>query len=174
LDQVEILLLGWFNRYPSRRIIDSCLKLKQEGKIRFIGVSGHNRRFHGELLGRADSPFDLQMFRYNAAHRGAEQDILPFVPAVYVPGLLAYTATRWGALLREKKMPLGERPLSASDCYRFVLSNPAMDICMTGPANADQLAEAVQTLDLGPLSPAEMDRVRRIGDHVHGKSRLFI
>jgi aryl-alcohol dehydrogenase-like predicted oxidoreductase len=73
-----------------------------------------------------------------------------------------------GQLLDPKRMPPGERPLSAADCYRFVLSNPRADLCMTGPASAEQMDEALRALDLGPLSEEEMARVRRIGDYVHG------
>jgi hypothetical protein len=34
-----------------------------------------------------------------------------------------YTATCWRKLLKARQMPAGEAPLSAADCYRFVLSN---------------------------------------------------
>jgi aryl-alcohol dehydrogenase-like predicted oxidoreductase len=65
-------------------------------------------------------------------------------------------------------MPEGERPLSGSECYRFVLSNPLADLCIAGPANDEQMTEALRALDDGPLTDEEMARVRRIGDHVHG------
>ncbi len=173
LDHVEILLLGWVNRYPSPRLVDACLKLQQEGKVRHLAVSGHDRPFHGTLAAKADSPFGAQMLRYNAVHRGAEQEIFPLIPSANPPGIIAYTATCWSQLLRPGKMPSGEPPMTAADCYRFVLSNPQVDVCMTGPANADQLTHAITALDLGPLSPAEMDRARRLGDFIHKKKGLF-
>ena len=85
--------------------------------------------------------------------------------------MISYTATRWGQLLKEGKMPPGEKPLSSTDCYRFVLSNPAVDICMTGARTLEMMRENLKTLDAGPLSDEEMARVRRIGDHVYGKPR---
>ena len=42
---------------------------------------------------------------------------------------------------------------------------------MTGPADKKQMDEALEALDAGPLSDDEMERVRRIGDHVHEKSK---
>ncbi len=168
LDHADILLLGWYNQDPPRRVMDAALELKEAGKARFIAVSGHHRPYFGALAQRTDHPFDVFMVRYNAAHRGAEKDIFPFLPAENRPGILSYTATRWGQLLKARKMPRGERPLAASDCYRFALSNPNVDACMTGPANEQQWLEALPTLDAGPLSESEMARVRRIGDHVHG------
>lgn len=86
--------------------------------------------------------------------------------------MISFTATRWGQLLRESKMPTGVRPLTASECYRFVLSNPAVDLCMTGARTLEMMRENLETLDSGPLTPEEMERVRRIGDHIYGKPRL--
>ncbi len=68
-------------------------------------------------------------------------------------------------------MPPGEPPLTAMDCYRFVLSNPAVDVCMSGARTLEMMRENLQILDSGPLIPEEMERIRRIGDHVYGKPR---
>ena len=65
-------------------------------------------------------------------------------------------------------MPPGESAPAASDCYRFVLSHPAVDVCMTGPKNLQQMREALRTLDLGPLGGDELERMRKIGDHIRG------
>ena len=85
--------------------------------------------------------------------------------------MVTYTATRWGQLLKESKMPPGEKPLSAKDCYRFVLSNPAVDICMTGTRTLEMMRENLEILDSGALNAREMERIRRIGDHIYGKPR---
>ena len=85
--------------------------------------------------------------------------------------MISYTATRWGQLLKASKMPPGEAPLTAKDCYRFVLSHPAVDVCMTGARSHDMLRENLETLDSGPLSEEEMQRIRRIGDHIYGNPR---
>ena len=65
-------------------------------------------------------------------------------------------------------MPPGEKPLTAAECYRFVLTNPSVDLCMTGPADEKQMDEALEALDAGPLNEEEMARVRRIGRHIYG------
>ena len=169
LDYVDVLILGWFNRFPGRRIMNSVMKLKEQGKIRFIAMSGHNRSTFAKIAQMKDSPIDIFMIRYNAAHTGAENDIFPSLPKDSRPGITTYTATRWGKLLSQKKMPSGEKPLSSSECYRFVLSNPNVDLCMTGPRSEKEMDEALITLDAGPLSEEEMERVRRIGKHVYGK-----
>jgi predicted aldo/keto reductase-like oxidoreductase len=53
------------------------------------------------------------------------------------------------------------------DCYRFVLSNPDVDVCLTGPETAEQMAANLKTLQLGPLSVEEMQWMRKVGDNVH-------
>jgi predicted aldo/keto reductase-like oxidoreductase len=169
LDQGDVLILGYFSRRPPRRLIDGALRMKEKGLVRFIGLSSHSRKLLGEL-GR-DGEFDVLHLRYNAAHRGAENDIFPFLGGEKRPGIVAFTATRWGKLLDPKKMPPGEKPPTAPDCYRFVLSHPAVDICISGAKTAEQMRENLGVLDVGPMSQDELARMRRIGDHGHGRKR---
>jgi predicted aldo/keto reductase-like oxidoreductase len=169
LDHADVLILGYFSRGVPRRLIDGALKMKEKGLTRFIGVSSHNRKLLGEL-GR-DGEFDVLHLRYNAAHRGAEKDIFPFLGGEKRPGTVAFIATRWGQLLNPKKMPPGEKPPAAPDCYRFVLSHPAVDVCMSGPKTVEQMRENLSVLDGGLMSEDEIARMRRIGDHVLGKPR---
>ncbi|MFH1436311.1 MAG: aldo/keto reductase [Pseudomonadota bacterium] len=171
IDHADVFQFGWFNKIPKQRVMDAAMKLREQGKVRFFGMSGHNRKTFGKLAQMTDSPIDIFQCRYNAAHRGAEKEIFPFLPEKDRPGVTTYTATRWGNLLQQKKMPPGEKPLTAAECYRFVLTNPSVDLCMTGPADDRQMDEALEALDAGPLSEDEMERVRRIGDHVHEKSK---
>lgn len=168
IDCADILILGWHNSVPWRRLMDIAHDLIERKKIRYIGMSGHKRTTFGSLARDPENPIDVFMLRYNAAHPGAEKEIFPFIPRDNRPGVTIYTATSWRKLLKPGKMPAGEAPLTAMDCYRFVLSDPHVDLCLIGPANEEQMDEAVVALDRGPLSTEEMERVRRIGKHVHG------
>jgi predicted aldo/keto reductase-like oxidoreductase len=167
LEHADVLILGYFSRRPSRRLIDGALKMQEKGLTRFIGLSSHSRKLLGEL-GR-DGEFDVLHLRYNAAHRGAERDIFQFLSGEQRPGTVAFTATRWGQLLNPKKMPPGEKPSTAPDCYRFVLSHPAVDVCMSGAKTVEQMRENLSVLDGGPMSGDELVRMRRVGDRVYGK-----
>ncbi len=169
LNYADILILGYFSRRPSRRLVEGALKLKERGLVRFIGISSHNRKLLGEMC--PSEEFDVMHVRYNAAHRGAEKDIFPFLEKESRPGIVAFTATRWGKLLDPKKMPPGEKPPTAADCYRFVLSNPAVDVCISGAKTLEQMRENLGVLEHGPMSEEELARMRRIGDHVYGKKR---
>ncbi len=169
LEYADALILGYFNKRPSQRIIDGALRLKEKGLVRFLGVSSHRRLLFPEL--RDDRVFDIYHLRYNAVNRGAETDLFPFLPKADRPGIVNFTSTAWGKLLQPKKMPPGERPLTAADCYRFVLSHPDVDVCMMGPRTMDQMLENLRALEQGPMTEDELARVRLIGDHLYGRRR---
>ncbi|MCP4217101.1 MAG: hypothetical protein GY765_20810, partial [bacterium] len=152
------------------RVVDRALKLKEQGKIKYIALSGHNRKLFGKLAADPQSPIDIFMCRYNAVHRGAEKDIFPYLAEEKSgrPGLTTYTTTCWRKLLDSKKMPEGEVPVDPADCYRFALSNPYVDLAMCGPNSVEQMEQCAKALELGPLSDEEMTRIKRIGDYIYG------
>jgi predicted aldo/keto reductase-like oxidoreductase len=170
IDYVDILVLGYYPKRPSQKILDGALKLKKQGMVHFLGLTSHNRAVFGKL--HKEGSFDLFHIRYNAAHRGAETDTFPYLTGEDRSGIVSFTATCWRRLLNPKKMPPGEEPLTARDCYRFVLSNPNVDVCMVGTKNIQQMRENLQVLDSGPMTEAELARMRKIGDYIYGKPVL--
>ncbi|MGA7413487.1 MAG: aldo/keto reductase [Bryobacteraceae bacterium] len=173
-DYTDVLLLGLWNRPVPPRIFDAAMRLKERGLVRHLAVSTHKRSLvPGIATGR---DFDVIHFRYNAAHPGAETDIFPHLPEDGRPGLTAFTATSWGQLLGKAlipglagSLPKGERVPTAADCYRYVLTRPEVDVCMTGPNSAAQLEHALEALRLGPMSEDELAWMRRVGRAVSGK-----
>jgi aryl-alcohol dehydrogenase-like predicted oxidoreductase len=172
LDYFDVLLLGMRNDAPAEAYYEAFQKLREAGKVRFLALSTHNRPLLPSLFEafeKKETPIDLFMVRYNAVHRGAEREVFPHLPKDPKPAMIAYTATRWGHLLDPKKMPPGEAPAAASDCYRFALTQPGVDLVLCGPANREQMQEALRTLELGPLAPEEIERMNRLGDHIYGR-----
>jgi aryl-alcohol dehydrogenase-like predicted oxidoreductase len=180
-DYLDVFKLGWLGKTSiySKAIIDTLLKLKQEGKILSIGTSIHDRKRAGRLA--LNSEIDLLMIRYNAKHPGAEQDIFPLL-SKRNPAVVSYTALAWGQLIRPLKKivmppwPGKERfngpPLSPELCYRFVLTNQHVHIVLTGPQNQEQLRKNMDAIRQGPLEPDEMNWVRQYGQLVKSKKRL--
>jgi aryl-alcohol dehydrogenase-like predicted oxidoreductase len=165
-EYADVLLLGLWNHKPLARILEASHKLRERGLIRHIAISTHHRPLVAEL--QADPGIGVVHVRYNAVHKGAEREVFPLLLTNGTgPGIVAFTATSWRQLLNPKRIPPGERVPTATDCYRFVLSNPAVDVCMTGPSNAAQADDALRAIDLGPMGAEELAWMRRVGDFIH-------
>lgn len=174
LEYFDFLLLGLWNAPPPEGVIEAALRLRAQGKVRHLMLSTHNRpslETHFREFSAGRSPFDAFMVRYNAVHRGAERDVFPHLPRERPPGLISYTATRWGHLLDPARMPPAEPTPAARDCYRFALSNPAVSMVLCSPSDRGQMQEALRALEAGPLDAGERARLERIGDHIYGRHR---
>lgn len=165
LDYLDALLLGNQNRAPTPEFMEQIAKLKEQGKLRFLALSTHQRPLIPEL--ERDREIDIYHVRYNAAHRGAEAEVFDHLPAEGGPGMVTFTSNRWGSLIDPARMPPGEPPPSAADCYRFVLSHPRVHVACCGPANLEELRQNLECLEQGPMSADELERMRRIGRHVY-------
>ncbi len=162
LEYADLLILGKADTPPSNELIAELSRIRESGKVRFLAVSAHQRgRFP---LYISEGIFDVMMTRYNAAHTGAETEVFPFLPQQNRPGVIAYTATRWGSLIKGVS---GERAPSALDCYRFVLSRPGVDICLSGPKNRHEMEDALRVLSSDPMTEEELSWMRRVGKGVH-------
>lgn len=165
IEYADVLLLGWWNAAPPEPIVDAALSLREAGKVRHIMISGHHRPTLATLA--EDPCYDAVMVRYNAAHRGAEGDVLPLIARqAQPPGVVTYTATSWGQLIDPALVPGGEPVPTAADCYRFALSHPQVNMCMSGPRNGLELEGALQALERGPMDDDELAWMRRVGDSV--------
>lgn len=184
IEQLDLLLLPWLGRASllTRGIQEELIRLKDEGKVRAVGASIHDRARAGRLA--QDSVLDAFMIRYNAKHPGAEQDIFPHL-AARDPLIIAYTVTSWRQLLRPVKgieMPRwpgapdrdegAPPPLTPGLCYRFCLTSPHVHVAWTAPKTRAQLDENLAALQLGPLSGAEQAWVREYGAKLKAKRRL--
>ena len=171
-EYLDIFQLFWLGRTSAwtPSTIDALVSLRESGMVRAIGASLHDRKRAGKLA--EDSQLDLLMIRYNAAHSGAERDIFPHL-VNRQPAIVAYTATRWRGLLKRPKGWNGP-VMTAVDCYRFCLSNPHVDLVLTGPKNRQQLQENLRNLrERGPLSEEESGWVADFGQLVHKASSRF-
>jgi predicted aldo/keto reductase-like oxidoreductase len=140
--EFDFLLLGSRDDVPEDAYVEVFERMRDKGMVRFLSLSSHNRPMLPTLLAAYEndtSPYDLLMLRYNAH------------------------------LLDPEKMPPGEAPVSARDCFRYSLSHDAIDMVLCGPANAEQLNDAIAALERGPLEPDERERIERIGAYLYGE-----
>jgi aryl-alcohol dehydrogenase-like predicted oxidoreductase len=122
----------------------------------------------------AEGALDVLMLRYNAAHRGAEHDVFPYLKN-HNPGVINYTATRWTELTRRpRNWPNNAKVPDAGMAYRFVLTNPHVHVCLTAPRNERELRENIAAVEKGPLDEEEMSFMKKFGDAVYSNRKWFM
>ncbi len=166
VDTADVLLLGWHNKLPKPKVLDAAERLRERGLFRYLGLSSHKRSLFPQLA--KDPRYKIFHIRYNAANRGAEEDLFPHLPEER-PGNVIFQATRRMSLVRSKKIPADEKHPTAGDCYRFALSNSFVDVVITGPSNARQLEKNLAEVEKGLMTEEELEWMRRIGDYVYGR-----
>lgn len=170
LERIDLFLMGWVqHRFYLRPAVWSTMNLlKESGKVRALGFSIHNRLLAARLVHELTPAPDVLMIRYNAAHRGAEPDIFESLPEEK-PGIIAYTATRWGDLLKPQPESGFSQPMTPPECYRFVLMHPAVDSVLCGARTYEELEADTSGVKEGPLASERYEEILRFGDAVHKK-----
>jgi aryl-alcohol dehydrogenase-like predicted oxidoreductase len=154
------------------QVRDELAAVRASGLVRGVSLSTHDRKFAAQLA--REGVVDAIMIRYNAAHRGAETEIFPFL-APDATAVVSYTATRWTALLRRPRgySQDGRLP-TAGMCYRFALSNPNVHVCLMAPTNLRQFETNLAEIRRGPLAEDDMRFLRSFGDAVYRQQKYFM
>jgi predicted aldo/keto reductase-like oxidoreductase len=166
VDAIDVFLLGWvqYHWYVTGKTWTTMRKLKADGLVRSLGISCHDRPLARSLVDELE--LDVVMLRYNAAHRGAEGEVFGTLDPNNRPGIISYTATRWGGLLK----PTGDLgPMTPGECYQFALGHPLVDTALCGARSFSELAENAAAVNGGPIAEARLAEVKRFGDAVRGK-----
>lgn len=145
---------------------------KEQARVRLLGLTTHQRPLAARWA--RSGRLDLLMVRYNAAHRGVEQEIFPVTSALGLP-VVTFTALRWGALLKATpEDPPGFAPPTAGECYRFCLANPAVSVVLAAPSNRRELEDDLSLFDpWQPPSPEEFAALCAHGDRVRRHAGAF-
>lgn len=159
-DHVDVLTLYYVERREEwdalcapGGAVEYLRAAKADGAVRRLGVTSHQRPLAATMA--RSGLLDCVMVRYNAAHRGAERDVFPVTSALGVP-VIAYTALRWGALLRPTPDdPAGFVAPGAPAWYRFVLQSPAVSVVLSAPHSRAELEENLGVLSATGALPAE-------------------
>jgi aryl-alcohol dehydrogenase-like predicted oxidoreductase len=168
VDRLDVFHVFWVQAewYVRDSTWREMQKLRDEGLIRATAISCHDRPLARRLAD--ELALDVLMIRYNAAHRGAESEIFATLSPESRPGIVSYTATRWGRLLKPAS---GLGPMSPPECYRFAVSHPAVDVVLCGARSFEELVADAEGVRQGPLDPPRLDEIRRFGDAVRATAR---
>jgi len=147
--------------YFTPRVREELQAVRESGLVRGVSISTHDRGFAVELA--REGTLDAMTIRYNAGATAAETEIFPHLPESN-PAVVSFTATRWTSLLRPPHgYPVEGRIPTAGMCYRFVLNNPAVHVCMMAPGNLEQFERNLAEIRRGPLDEEEMRFMRSFG-----------
>lgn len=158
LDLYQHHLLGGLGQLDQLRQPHSARQafehLRDEGKIRYIGVTSHSSRLLADAL--LDYPYDCALITLNAAGAVMDdpEDLDRFfqVAQEREVGVIAMKAFARGALV--------QRGLSAEQLLRYVLSYP-ITTAIVGISSLAHLEENVRIARaFAPLSEAEMAHIR--------------
>jgi aryl-alcohol dehydrogenase-like predicted oxidoreductase len=148
-------------------VLDELRRWKENGWVRFVGATAHDRSLARRLA--LDPRVDVLMHRFNMAHRKAEREVFPAAAQAKMP-IVAFTATRWGTLLKANEN-WRDAPPTASDCYRYCLGQPPVQVVLTAPRSLAELQQNLDVLHLPPMSQRERSRWQRFGDLVYGNGK---
>ena len=143
-----------------------------DGILRAVGLTSHQRPLAARWA--ESGQLDMLMLRYNAAHRGAEEEVFPVTRRLGIP-LVTFTALRWGALMQSTPDdPKGFIPPGAPDWYRFALSRDEIAVVLAAPDGRRELDENLGLLE--PWQGIDPDRyaaMRAHGDRVRRHAGRF-
>lgn len=139
-------------------------EILRRGLVRHIGASFHSRAASRLWMRN----MDVMMLRYNIAHLGVEEDVVPFLTGEKQrdPGLVVFNTGHQGIRHFDNPppgYPEGQYVPSIPDCYRFALSQPWVDLVLTGVSNKEQVDRALSIIEQGPLSEEERAAMVRYG-----------
>ena len=176
------------------RHLPTLLRLKEKGKIRFLGVTetGSTDKMHRVIQKMAeDGHFDTAMITYNVLNQNAERLAFQQCEQAGI-GVIIMMAVRRAlsrpARLEEVIADLKSRELIDSDAvpdqdplgwlvrgdvesvpaasYRFALEPAAVSTVLTGTASADHLRSNIRAIEQGPLPRADRERLQQIFGHL--------
>ena len=175
LERVDVTIAGGaYLRDLTERLVE--YRRHREGAL--PGVRGTAASFHDRVAARdavAQALVDLAFVRYNAAHRGAEDDLFPALPPDRRALVYGFKSTH-GRLDEAARLRAG---LTADDWeprvvdyYRFALGRPEMDGLLVSLGAEHHVAELDEALAEGPLDEDDLQYMRDLGALASGRARL--
>ncbi len=150
---------------------DALLEAKRQGKVRFIGFTGHKHpKIHLKMLAH-DFPFDtcqMPLNVFDGTYRSFEREVLPVLNqhGIAPIGMKSLTGNA---------KPIKEGIVTPEEAIRYVLSLPIASLV----SGIDSRAVLKQNLDIvrrfTPMTAAERDQLRaRMAPYAHdGRFELF-
>lgn len=141
---------------------ETLKKMKEEGKIRYIGVTTSHGRFHEELEVLLETlPFDFVQLSYNIANRDVEERLLPIALDKGI-AVIANRPYQRGDLFRKvrgKALPKWASDIDVNSWgqffLKFIVSHPAVTCAIPATSKVKHLLDNMLA-QVGQLPDAKM------------------
>lgn len=141
---------------------ETLKKMKEEGKIRYIGVTTSHGRFHDELEVLLETlPFDFVQLSYNIATRDVEERLLPIALDKGI-AVIANRPYQRGDLFRKvrgKALPKWANDIDVNSWgqffLKFIVSHPAVTCAIPATSKVKHLLDNM-VAQVGQLPDAKM------------------
>jgi len=171
-DYLDIWQIHYLNKEEERAQVlgpggayEAALKAREQGLIRFIGVTGHNWVEVGKAV--ATGLFDTVLCWYNLAMQEPEEVLFPHAVEHDV-GVIIMSATRMEKLLGQEDTP------DLEQFYRYVLGHPAVSLSVMGLRSVENFERVARALaERVELLPGEREALEAYGARVRAEKDLF-
>jgi len=151
VDKIDLMQIHNLRDWQTH--IDTLVDWKDEGKIRYLGITTSHGRYHGELEQILQQlPLDFVQFSYNILDREVEQRLLPIASERGIATLINRPYQRGGLFRKVRGTPLPEWA-SEFDCaswgqffLKFIAAHP--DVTCIIPATS-KLKHMVDNMGAG-------------------------
>ena len=145
-------LLAWQRHLPFLR------ELKQQGLIRYIGITTSHGRRHEELLKiMAQETIDVIQLTYNIGDREVEKYILPLAQDKGIK-VIANRPLQGGRLMKQfqhQSLPEWAKELGCDNWahyfLRFIISHPAIQFAIPATSKVEHMEENMTSVNQAPL-----------------------
>jgi diketogulonate reductase-like aldo/keto reductase len=158
-------LMQIHNMLDWRTHLETLKSWKQEGKIRYIGITTSHGRRHAELekVLATEDAFDFVQFTYNIVDRAAEQRLLPLAAERRL-AVIINRPFQGGSLfdsVAAKPLPDWAAEIDCSHWaqffLKFIISHPAVTCAIPATSRVDHMRENMDSL-YGGLPDAALRR----------------
>ncbi|OGG46806.1 MAG: hypothetical protein A3F84_03420 [Candidatus Handelsmanbacteria bacterium RIFCSPLOWO2_12_FULL_64_10] len=171
VDHLDIWQLHHLNTQEEREralapggAMEAAQKAREEGLVRFIGVTGHDWPQIAKAV--ATGLFDTVLCWYNCAMKEPEGTVFPEAVA-HSAGVVIMNASRNDKLFGGPGAPPEE------DFYRYVLSHSAVHLTIMGLRNVDRFRRIAPALSgRVPLTSDEKAALERYGAQMRAEGKL--
>jgi len=170
-EYIDIYQLHHLNTQPEREqaigpggAIETLQKAKEEGLIRFMGVTGHDWVQMKEAV--ATGLFDTVLCWYNCAMREPENTVFLEAYARNM-GVIIMNATRNDKLFNDPESP------SPEQFYRYVLSHEAVHVTIMGLRDVERFRQVASALSgRDTLTAEEKTQIEDYGKKMRSLGKL--